>query len=310
MHTYPGLARASFDQLYGTDLHNTCYCSKGEQSHDEYLEYHPRAIPAEKATPTTPATAAIPGWDYNDPNWNHGPNYGKNADVFYFGRVLRPTGVKRTRDSAYAEARLMETKDEAYSHIIECYPRDSFLYGDRIRKELDRTFSAPPKAPKYKIEQYNIPPLDLSLPYFISGPSGSGKTGFAKSHFKNPLVLQTLDGLQKLKSGVYDGIVFNDMEFNDPKVRWCLTPAQLINLLDIEEDVEVDCRFKDAMIPAGFPRIFTHNHPPHAVFPKGKDREQKTAIARRFRHLIVTESLFAQQVEESPEGGEESTVEL
>ena len=49
----------------------------------------------------------------------------------------------------------------------------------------------------------------------------------------------------------------------------------------------------DAWIPFGVPMIFTSNKKPKKLFPKGKGRDQRAAIARRFTAFEIAGPLQA-----------------
>jgi len=76
MHKISGLERAHFLPMYGHPRDNLDYCSKGDQSHEEWTQLK-----------------------------TSGPNYGKNADVFEYGEI--PSEGKRT-DITYAVERIHE----------------------------------------------------------------------------------------------------------------------------------------------------------------------------------------------------------
>jgi len=268
LHSYPGLARANFEKANGTDYQCTCYCSKGEQSHEEYVEFHPRAA------------EGTPGWDFKDPKWNHGPNYGLNADVFEFGQVWKPTSAKRTRDTVYSEALSSSTVEESIEHLKQHAPRDFCLYGEQIEKNL-RKHHAVVLPPRFSLEQFTQEPLDLAKAVLLTGPSGCGKTQFAKAHFTNPLFIRNGDKLRDFRTE-HDGIVFDDMSFT----HW--PPETVIHLLDMDEDSDIHCRYSNALIPAGTKRIFIHNGSPADVFPPGRTAAQSAAIERRYEHVEIT----------------------
>lgn len=113
---------------------------------------------------------------------------------------------------------------------------------------------------------------------WLHGPTGTGKTEFAKSLFENPLFVTHRDMLKELSSN-HDGIIFDDMNFSDPK-KW--TREEQIHITDLKNDRQIDVKYSMAKIPKGTPRIFTSNKPIFSNDP---------AIIRRIRYISVKEDL-------------------
>lgn len=113
---------------------------------------------------------------------------------------------------------------------------------------------------------------------FIGG-TGLGKTEWALAHFERPLLVSHIDELKKLETGEYDGIVFDDMDFN----HW--PRSAVIHLVDYAKARAINVKHSTATIPKGMPRIFTCN-----VYPFPMDTAG--AIERRVEQELILEPLF------------------
>ena len=111
---------------------------------------------------------------------------------------------------------------------------------------------------------------------FCHGPTGTGKTQWAVHQFTNPLLVSHIDSLRNFTSA-NDGIVFDDMSFAH------LPRESVIHLLDWDEDREIHCRYRCAIIPKHTRKIFTSNLSLEQVFP----HDDSGAIRRR-----ITETIF------------------
>lgn len=115
----------------------------------------------------------------------------------------------------------------------------------------------------------------------LIGPSGHGKTSWAKRVIPKPaLWVRHVDKLSLFDKSLHKGIVFDEMVFTHyPR------EAQ-IQLVDLQDDSHIHCRYVVATIPAGTPRIFTANRD---VFLGGD-----AALNRRIHHqqLIAIEPLW------------------
>ncbi|OMJ12860.1 hypothetical protein AYI69_g9239, partial [Smittium culicis] len=117
-----------------------------------------------------------------------------------------------------------------------------------------KTSTGSPVDPNFKF--HNVPQLRnwkrLEQCLWLFGPRDLGKSAYARSLFKNPLVVKSLDMLHLLKYD-NDGIIFDDMTFSN------LSREQTIHLLDIETSSPVFSKQtrKEYLIRSGLPRIFT-----------------------------------------------------
>lgn len=143
--------------------------------------------------------------------------------------------------------------------------------------------------PKYPLESFNRAALDLSLPVLLAGNSDCGKTQFAKAHFVNPLVCRHNEGAKHFDPNFHDGIVFDDMDFQD----WPLTSVQ--HLLDTDEPSTMRCLNGSYEIPANTKKIFTSNS--DMIFRCKKfdelNESQQKSITRRYRLVPIDACLYA-----------------
>ena len=111
---------------------------------------------------------------------------------------------------------------------------------------------------------------------WLKGPTGLGKTEFAKSQFKNPLLVSHIDKLKDFSPKIHDGIIFDDMCFT----HW---PREAqIHILDLNNDRDINVKYGMVTIPMRTPRIFTSNVPIFIADP---------AIQRRLRLIKIVEDL-------------------
>lgn len=174
--------------------------------------------------------------------------------------------------------------EEAQELLIAKRPRDWILNAPKIKAALIDLAPKKEFEHRFTIEQFSGPELDLTKAAFIRGPTGCGKTNFALAHFKSPLLISDIDQLKDKDMEKYDGIVFDDCSFT----HW--PPESVIKLLDMEFPRAIRCRYTNATIPAGMPRIFTHNLTDIFCNYNCKE-EQEKAIRRRYNLYIVTEDL-------------------
>lgn len=164
--------------------------------------------------------------------------------------------------------------DEAEEHLIQKRPMQWMGNSDKYRKALE--YVAPRQSEKrYKMEDYNTAPVDLTTAALITGPTGCGKTGFALAHFDNPVFISDIDDLKRFNLSKYDGIVFDDCSF----CHW--PPESVIKLLDMDYSRSIRLRYTNVSIPKGMKRIFTHNEEKIFYDPLKTPASQQAAIDRR-----------------------------
>lgn len=143
---------------------------------------------------------------------------------------------------------------------------------------------------QYSISNFRLPKLSMekTKAWLIWGPTGTGKTNFALAHFENPLLVRHLDDLKQLKPD-HDGIVIDDLEFGH-------CPFSMVKgLLDADFDSPIHCRYFNAVIPRGMPRIFTHNTE-NALVPDKLGEGQFEALYRLYKRFHVEDDLRITEV--------------
>lgn len=249
---------AHWQKANGDAWQNKVYCSKGEQSKEEFDEMK-----------------------------EEGPNYGLNADVYEYGAIPQKPKKKQSKadDNLVYDAVLDAPSVRAGMDILKSKrSRDYCLYGEQIERNVKR-HKVVPTTGLYNIDDFLKSALSLDKPTLLCGSSNTGKTQFALAHFVNPLMVSHPDRL-KLLSPDHDGIVFDDMSFK----HW---PVEaVIHLLDSECDREIHIRYGTVTIPAGTKKIFTHNTSNPFYNPETTDVEQIAAIERRYETVNILNKLY------------------
>lgn len=149
-----------------------------------------------------------------------------------------------------------------------------------VRKESKKRKLNPPK---WKLEDFAHTRLDLSKPLLVWGNAGTGKTQFVKAHFTNPHIVRHNEGMKHFDPTFHDGIIFDDMAFND------CTLYHVQHLLDMDEASQIRCLHGSYEIPAGTARVFTSNC--DTLFqPKNwheLNDQQVYSIARRYNVVKI-----------------------
>lgn len=127
------------------------------------------------------------------------------------------------------------------------------------------------------------PPGDFRCLY-VWGRSGTGKTQWAVHLFENPLVVRDLDTLREFDPSTHDGIVFDDINFNQH------SREGIIHLTDWDMESAIRCRYSNGIIPPHTKKVFTSNKTFSENMLHGK---ADYAITRRFTDVIhVTENTY------------------
>ena len=129
----------------------------------------------------------------------------------------------------------------------------------------------------------------------FSGLTGCGKTSLAMTLIAalgagRAVKINTRDGFKAVDGGT-GGIVVDDMDM----VSW--SPEELLNVLNPEFDCTINCRYGDAHLRAGLPRIFTTNTTMNGrdtFLPQGRNAQQEAALNRRMHIIRITGQLFSQ----------------
>lgn len=211
VHKWPGCARLALSNPAGNAKQNRVYCAKGEQTHTEYEEYHPRKTPTQKP------------WNFDDPDWNHGPNYGLNADFLEYGLIVTEPGkrndlrevVEKIIDNPSVE---IDTSD---LQTATCYARYANNL-ERIRiKEISKT-----------LQHY-----DEKFVVYIHGKTGVGKT-HGVEHFTNAIFGSYKSdklwksGLSKNKQIMFDGYSSQPVALFDDFTPGQISFKQLLTIMN------------------------------------------------------------------------------
>lgn len=243
---------------------NWLYCSKGEQPKSEWKAYREK-----------------------------GPNYGKNAQFFFFG--TRPEAPKKA--STYRDLNdvvkecygLLEdgTVQSAMDHLKVHRPADHAKYNAQFRN----AFTSEKKVKTYEhlyTDTDFVRPLEiLDKHILIHGPSELGKTQYAAAHFINPLVIVGSD-LERIRllTPDHDGIVFDDCDLRH------FSPSQVIGILGRDNAPRsFPCRYNNVPLPSNMRYIFTFNDD-NPFYHSTCSVAQQQAIRSRYRSVHVTERLF------------------
>lgn len=182
VHKWPGCARLALSAAVGNAMQNRVYCAKGAQTHEEYVQYHPRKTPTQQA------------WRYSDPDWNHGPNYGLNADFLEYGTLPKPgnrTDIHQVVESIERDPSYGEILDSVDYMTVYAKYHAGF---DKIRNMIIS-----------KNVDHNAKPFIV----WLYGPTGVGKTRSAQlftTHFLKLDLKNDFWSAKKSKDGIrFDG---------------------------------------------------------------------------------------------------------
>lgn len=207
------------------------------------------------------------------------------------GDVEYPARKKKTWAVAMKEAKSVS---EALEWLWENDPARALTHGTTIKRNLE-LFMPIVLKPQFEATDFNIT-LNLNKAVVLHGAANAGKTQLALAQGANPLLVTQVDDLGALRPGFHSHVVFDDMSFGQGGLGW--NAEQIISLLDMDETRSIKCRYFNARIPAGMPRIFTTNksmdYPFSHIFPAGINAHQLEAIRRRYITIEVTERLWAE----------------
>lgn len=205
--------------------------------------------------------------------------------LFTFGEV--PAFNKNQNLSeTLNEAVKFDTFNEAMEHIRKT---DFATYVMSYKKLFTffENYYATGDLSKFKPEDFVSPlrklPVNKTLVFI--GPTAFGKTQFALAHFLHPLRITCKQDWNRFREGVTDGIVLDDIHFNDWK------PNTLLHTVDVENASTQDVKYGAVRIPAGIPRIICINSESE-LWPANIEPEKKEAIQRRLELYHVLTPLF------------------
>ncbi len=193
------------------------------------------------------------------------------------------TNIKISALAQAAQLAMDGDKKAAWELVKAEAPAQAVLNGRKIRDNLEMMAQEAPSSDEddgykfFELEgmgRWNRRKYSL----WLMGPSKLGKTEYAKAQFSKPLLVRHKQGLAKLKTGKYDGIVFDDFNVS----HWPREVA--IHLADLANESEIDIKYGTAVIPKGMPRIFCSNTNIWPEDPTG-------AIKRRVYTVFVSHDL-------------------
>lgn len=230
-------------------------------------------------------------WDFNGHHPNIGPVRNINATLNYLHKEDEAPIIsgfvlgKRGREVDPGDyLRLAESGEfgGAVAEFKRLYPKEYALNKPRVEDNL-RAMGPARMVQLFPLESFE----DVAQGWvreekalFLHGPSGTGKTEYAKALIgEGALLVRHMDQLKRISPDT-KGIIFDDMSFQ----HW---PREaVIHLCDLKNDSGINVKHGCVTIPAGLPRIITHNFV-DGVFPA----DPAGAIERRVFYVGVFESI-------------------
>lgn len=208
-------------------------------------------------------------------NYNYATKEG--GEQIELGERKKNSGKRSDLEEAILA--IKERRITSERKLYDEYPALAARYRNGFSGALS-AYSARSYPPNYDISTFEWEPItDWSKSHILWGPPGIGKSEFALAHFKNALVVNTVEKLKSFDSTMHDAIIFDDMKFLH------LPRESQIHLLDQTFDRDIHCRFSNATIPAHTKKIFTTNVVNGAIF-SFYDEEEKEDVALTRRACV------------------------
>jgi len=176
------------------------------------------------------------------------------------------------------EAMAMETWEEAKAFLFKERPTDTARNMRNYKWAYEEMHKSKPVARTERrfTKPYERPSNTHCI--MVRGPAGKGKTQWAERCFKNPLTVSQVEDLKDLNKE-HDGILYDDFDANH------LSRTVQIHLVDVEMERSIPCRYGNAKIPRGMPRMWTYNtgFAPIAL--------ADAAIERRVKEIVIDEDI-------------------
>lgn len=211
----------------------------------------------------------------------------RNGKLYMYGDVPNFGKTSNSTTNTLFQQALEQGSFKAAMKYIEENDITTYIYHyKKLFAFFENKFAEGDKS-KFKPEDfvrplYNIP-IHKTLVFI--GPTGFGKTQFALAHFNNPLRVTNKQDWIRFREGYTDGIVLDDVHFNDWK------PNTLLHTVDVENAVTQDVKYSAVRIPAGVPRIICINSEAE-LWPRDLDPEKKEAIQRRLSIVHISSPLY------------------
>lgn len=198
------------------------------------------------------------------------PNIGKKARNWVYNYLQKQDKDPLTNIPAnYIGLAQAGDYSGALKNFQFMHPKEYVMCSDRIESTL-RRLSKPKKQGKiYDLKtDFVIPDYDWETKcLFMHGPSRIGKSQYVKSYITHVLKktffrITSHDGWKHYAG--QDFIIVDDCNLRD------VGRETAIHMCEIDDEADISCRYADAHIPAGIPKIFLSNDPPGSYFPDDK----------------------------------------
>lgn len=171
-------------------------------------------------------------------------------DTFERARILAKSGAWQQALHLIIEEQPKEIK------YLDKWETNLKRYAKLCRKPSEHI----KKFTKEDFKPYNLK-WDKNTTLVLQGKSGIGKTQYAKTLFKNPLIVRHMDKLKQFDELIHDGIIFDDINLSHyPR-------EPVISILDIEEDSDINVKCGMITLPPFTPRVITTNRQVRDIFP-------------------------------------------
>ena len=196
-----------------------------------------------------------------------------------FGTYV-PTQVKKKAENKAARKRLFNDVYDGMDYE-DCWEnhRETMPHYWRAVQEAIRVYHPDVTTGSFDLDDFTREPItDWSKSIILHGQAGIGKTQYALAHFKSPLLVSDKNDLGQFNKKKHDGIVFDDMNFND----W--SREEQLHIVEQEVPKSIRILYGTKRIPAHTKKIFTTNMQNIFIIGDG-------AIDRRCRWVMNLEDL-------------------
>lgn len=135
------------------------------------------------------------------------------------------------------------------------------LHGPTLRANL-RKLTPRKEFARHALSEYSFPShlwqQDKTV-LLLYGATAVGKTSLAKALLPLAMKTKQMDMLRDYQADTVTGFILDEFS------AFHLHREAQLSLVDVDDDTEIHCRYTDAIIPRGTPRIFTTNKKPEEV---------------------------------------------